>query len=149
MRFSFTDYRKQNNIDRRRLEEDAENFKNAGNADESKYTYKKDRSVSAASRLAECDKLWNKFERNCNMAQNGSVTLTDVPFLPDGFEDGVKVGKEGYFTKGHVRTAMKRWHPDKFWQTFGSKLCIEQRKMIMEKVKDCFQRVNALKGCSE
>jgi len=36
-------------------------------------------------------------------------------------------------------------HPDKFWQRFGSKLCVEERELIMDKVKECFQRVNALK----
>mmetsp|Transcript_2908 Transcript_2908/g.3403 ORF Transcript_2908/g.3403 Transcript_2908/m.3403 type:complete len:338 (+) Transcript_2908:155-1168(+) len=90
---------------------------------------------------------WEKFQRLANQVEGPTIAVSDVPFLPPFATTFDFIGVDRISSKEkkrqNIRNAMMRWHPDKFFQAFGSKLHPNDKAEIMTKVKECFQRINA------
>jgi len=86
---------------------------------------------SAGSYNAADDaKAWERFEHKSLQ----SISMADIPFP--------QVRSLLHIDGADFKKLAKRWHPDKFAQAFGSKLCKSQKDEIMEKVKATFQALN-------
>jgi len=79
-----------------------------------------------------CDKLFNTEE---------IITASDIPF--ENFEAtkildiiiGDAEGQNADVVKKKIREAIRRWHPDKFQQKVGERICEKDADLVMEKVK--------------
>jgi len=107
----------------------------------------------------EMDKLWASFENkkgspnhkpkfpnpnpirpnpnsNPNPKPEGSISARDIPFPDPTMVRNLASNKDNY------KKLAKRWHPDKFQQSFGNRLIKGQSEKIMELVKEIFQQIN-------
>merc|ERR1712046_214738 len=84
-------------------------------------------------KAAANEALWNKFE-----GQKGTVTMSDIPFPDIGALLTLQARD-----KENLKRMVLRWHPDKFQQNFGSRLCKAQEDRIMARVKETFQAINS------
>eukprot|EP00092_Neocalanus_flemingeri_P015620 GFUD01016908.1.p1 GENE.GFUD01016908.1~~GFUD01016908.1.p1 ORF type:complete len:341 (+),score=110.32 GFUD01016908.1:50-1072(+) len=83
-----------------------------------------------------CDKLFNSDE---------IITENDIPF--ENFEAtkildillGDVAGGNAEDVKKTIREAIRRWHPDKFKQKLGERICEKDSELVMEKVKHISQ----------
>ena len=46
--------------------------------------------------------------------------------------------------KARLKKALLRWHPDKFLQSFGSRLAADEREAILQRVTEVSQAINSL-----
>jgi len=79
-----------------------------------------------------CDKLFNTEE---------IITAADIPF--ENFEAskileiiiGDVEGQNSDVVKKIIREAIRKWHPDKFQQKLGDRICEKDVELVMERVK--------------
>ena len=79
-----------------------------------------------------CDKLFNTEE---------TITAADIPF--ENFEAskileiilGDVEGQNSDVVKKIIREAIRKWHPDKFLQKLGDRICKKDLDHVMERVK--------------
>ena len=97
---------------------------------------------------------WEGFLRN---GGDGNITEGDIPWLPrlslkgpGGKESwrlvGVSEHADFESKKAALRVHTMRWHPDKFSQRWGRRIKEEDRGGVMEKVRECCQRLNEIRG---
>lgn len=77
------------------------------------------------------EQRWDNFE-----SDKGTIRLNDIPFPSMTTLTAQARNKETY------KKLALRWHPDKFLQNFGTRLCKSQHDGIMDKVKETFQAIN-------
>ena len=104
---------------------------------------------------------WKYFTKYASTALDYTIKYSNVPFPPiedidqlhhfvgityDELSANKRKDDHHNLTRCRVRMAMIRWHPDKFQQKFGTKLCKIDRDRILQKVKECSQEINALRN---
>jgi len=97
--------------------------------------------------LLKENKLKLKQQRMCDKLFNSQEIITgdDIPFLD--FEAskildillGDVAGGNAEVVKKKIREEIRRWHPDKFKQKLGDRICEKQTEIVMEKVKHVSQ----------
>merc|ERR1740117_1353121 len=72
---------------------------------------------------------------------DGRVTIQTIPFpSPTWIQTQVLVTGAGKA----LRTIGKKWHPDSFWNKFGSRIEPADKTLIMGKVTETFQTLSGL-----
>eukprot|EP00658_Telonema_sp_P-2_P028612 TRINITY_DN21899_c0_g1_i1.p1 TRINITY_DN21899_c0_g1~~TRINITY_DN21899_c0_g1_i1.p1 ORF type:complete len:608 (-),score=183.25 TRINITY_DN21899_c0_g1_i1:139-1962(-) len=90
-------------------------------------------SVSNKANMEQRDNSkWEAFESA--LTPNKLVSFKDVPFPEMGRFLSISVPE--------FKKLAKRWHPDKFAQMYGARLCPVEKDMIMQRVKATFQALN-------
>jgi len=87
-----------------------------------------------SSRASSDDARWETFEAS----SNASIELKQIPFP----QVTTRYFGPGCDKKSFQKLAM-RWHPDKFLQKFGTRLCDKDKDNILLKVKEVFQAINS------
>jgi len=86
--------------------------------------------------MQKCDKIFNS---------NEVIKVDDIPF--EGFEAatildillGDVARENAEVVKKTIREEIRRWHPDKFKQKLGERICDKNTELVMEKVKHISQ----------
>jgi len=94
-------------------------------------------------KLLKEKKIKTKQKNMCNKLFNTEETITaaDIPF--ENFEAskileiiiGDVEGQNGDVVKKIIREAIRKWHPDKFQQKLGDRICEKDVDLVMERVK--------------
>ena len=104
--------------------------------------------------LRDYNMSWEGFVRSKG---NNCITEKDIPWLPrlglggpGGNESWKLVGVSEHADfeskKAALRVHTMRWHPDKFSQKWGNSIREEEKGEIMERVRECCQRLNEIRG---
>lgn len=97
----------------------------------------------ARVRAAQCDADWEAFTK---LGEKARIRYADVPWPA---LDAATLGMDARYAgarerKAAYRAASLRWHPDKFVQSFGSRLVPEEREKILKRVTEVAQAVNSI-----
>ena len=88
----------------------------------------------------ESEAAWDGFNR---LPDDAVIKMADVPWPT---LDAAALGLDGSASarKAAFRAASLRWHPDKFLQSFGSRLAADEREAILQRVTEVSQAINSL-----
>jgi hypothetical protein len=79
------------------------------------------------------------------MQIQGEIGMAHVPWPLGEVLPGADAMTPADF-KLAVRDLLRRWHPDKFSQRFGARLCAADRDAVLRRVVVLAQEVNSLQG---
>eukprot|EP00854_Cymbomonas_tetramitiformis_P003648 gene3648-4583_t len=88
------------------------------------------------------ERQWNEF---CKLAKvKGQIQHRDIPWVPVGSSvAGVLHTDSAIERKRKIHSAMRRWHPDKFFAQFGHMLCPRDHAKIVIDVDNMAKRLNS------
>jgi hypothetical protein len=111
-------------------------------------------SADSAARAALHAQAWERFiMAQVTAGDDAAIRFDDVPWpaVPPGGDLAEEAMMLPAALRGDadarrraVREALRRWHPDKFGQRFGSRLAAADRDRILERVKAVSQALTAL-----
>ena len=107
---------------------------------------------AARATAARDEAAWQRFVQMVDrQSEQNLISMSDVPW--PALEAGA-LGLDRHLTsaaerKQAFRAASLRWHPDKFMQSFGSRLRQEEHDAILQRVTEVSQAINALYQAAE
>ena len=89
---------------------------------------------------------WAAFTRLVAEGDGASIRESSVPWPQ---LDARSLGLDPRFAspaaiKVNYHNAVRRWHPDKFVQSFGARLADDEREAILQRVKQVVQRITEI-----
>ena len=137
---------KQQQAERDAVQDEKQAKRNA-EAEEEAAQRRRDAQAAREAELEEakaCEKGWDAFAQ---LGDDAVIRMRDVPWP---VLDAASLGLDPRLydkaqRKAAFRQASLRWHPDKFLQSFGSRLVEEEREAILQRVTEVAQAINQIR----